>query len=395
MARAEVIAGLTALAMYTGGGVNYVVRDNNGVFWFPFVDRAVDVSYTKSNDGISWQNPVTVFVGSATALSSWYPRWSGVADDKICLAYTESGGADILFRTIDTAAIGALGTQTTVFNGASTASGGALSICMDRGGHIRVVGSIDNGTEDGAWSSTDGGATWTDTIADPSEGATQDQYLLLPGWNLDTHDMMLIFWDASANELSVKRYDDSADTWTETSIATSMVDSTAANFFPNFAACVDLANSRNIVVAWSAVDAANADLRMWFIDDTTITESSANVVLNSTDDQGLCAVGLDTATGTIYVFYGGKSDGSETFSSAINIYYKTTTDNGATWSAETKLSNAADPRGTQWLACTPRFSTDYLVAIYNNIADPNIIINAVMPTGSSIAASIFGGNIAR
>jgi hypothetical protein len=245
------------------------------------------------------------------------------------------------------------------------------------------VGSIDAGVEDGAWSSTDDGATWGDTIADPSEGATQDQYYALPGWNSDTSDFMVIFVDASANGLSVKRYDDSANTWAEAAIIAdgSFVDLTAGNSYPHVACCVDIANSRNIVVAWTAVDTANADLRLFFVTDTTITESAANVVLNSTDDQGLCAVGLDTATGTIYVFYGGKSDGSETFNSSINIYYKTTTDDGTTWSTETLLTS--DVRGIFWLACTPRFASTFAVAFYNDIQTDDIQVSAPIPSGTA------------
>jgi len=309
-------------------------------------------------------------------------------------AYTEATGHDILYRSIDAGSGDTLGTQTTVFDGASVASGGALSIVRGRDSRLVVAGAIDGGAEDGAWSSTDAGATWGDTIADPSEGATQDQYLLLPGWNADTADVMLIFWDASANELSVKRYDDSANTWGETSIAGSMTDLPAATAFPNMNAFVDLTNSRNIVVAWSATDTANADLRCWIIDDTTITETAANVVLNSTDDQGLCAVGIDTDTSTWYVFYGGKSDGTETFSTAMNIYYKTSSDGGATWGSETLVTSTA--RNTQWIACTPRFDTDWLVAIYNDATDDNIFVSAPLPAaGGGGGVAIFGGSIVR
>lgn len=380
MSRAEIIAaGAVDAATYNGGGINYLIRTNGGVLYLVYVDRLLDVLFTKSTDnGLTWSNPTSVFAGSVTALSVWFGRWSGLSDDKIYCAYTETGGNDILFRTIDTASSDALGTQTTVFNGASAVSpAGALTIWVSRHGEIRVAGSIDAGAEDGAWSSTDGGATWTDTIADPSEASTQDQYLGLPGWNADTADEMLVFWDASANELSVKRYDDSANTWTETSIATSMVDLTAGNGFPCMAAAVDLANSRNIVVAWSAVDTANADLRMWFINDTTITETSANVVLNSTDDQSLCAVAIDTDTGKIYVFYCGKSDGSETWPSSMNVYYKFTSDGGATWSSETLLTSAL--RTTQWLVCTPRFATAWTVAFYNDLANTDNIIVSAQP----------------
>jgi hypothetical protein len=400
VARADVIAAGscdTNGGQFNGAATNYVTLSNDGDLYLFYVDRLLDTYYTKSaTAGLSWRTPISVFAGSVFALSSWYARWSNLADDKIYSVYTESGGSDILFRTLDTVS-GALGTQTTVFAGTSAVQpAGSLSMCLDRAGNIRVVGSIDAGAEDGAWSSTDGGATWGDTIADPSEGATQDQYYALPGWNADLNDFMVIFVDASTNGLSVKRYDDSANTWAESVIIADggFADLTAGNGYPNVACCVDIANSRNIVVAWTAADALNADLRLFFVNDTTVTESAANVVLNSTDDQGLCAVGLDTSSGTIYVFYGGKSDGSETFATAINIYYKTTTDNGATWSSETLLTDQA--RGIFWLACTPRFtsSTNWAVAYQDDLPTDQIRVNVTIPaSGGGLATSMFDGGV--
>ncbi len=381
MARADVIAAPLVAGMtinYAGGGTNYIVQKNGttDTFYIFFIDSLLDLSYIKSTDGgLSWSALTTIRTGTLIAAAVWYDRWSGRSSDKVRLAYIDAN--DIFYRDLDIAT-DTLGTEATVFDGTSSAGGGALSIVTGRDGAIRVAGSIDAGAEDGAWSSADDGATWADAIADPSEGATTDQYFLLPGWNADTADVMLIFVDASANGLSVKRYDDSGDSWAETTVIAdgSFVDVTPGNNFPHVACAVDLANSRNIVACWSAVDAANADLRLFFITDGAVTESTANVVLNSTDDQGLCAVALDTATGTIYVFYGGKSDGSETFSTAIKIYYKTTTDDGANWSSETALSNLA--RSTQFLYATPRFATAFLAMFNNDVATADTLLASVL-----------------
>jgi len=68
----------------------------------------------------------------------------------------------------------------------------------------------------------------------------------------------------------------------------------------------------------------------------------------------LCAIGIDTDTGYWYVFYGGKSDGSETFLTSINVYYKVSTDAGATWGPETLLTPLI--RNIKSLVTTPRFT---------------------------------------
>jgi len=132
-----------------------------------------------------------------------------------------------------------------------------------------------------------------------------------------------------------------------------MVDQIAGTAFPHFAAAVDIANSRNLLVAWSAIDTANADLRCWHVTESAITEVT-NVVLNSTDDQGLCAIGIDTTTGYWWVVYCGKSDGSETFLGLSNLYYKVSKDSGATWEPETLLTTVS--RIFYNIFVVPRFS---------------------------------------
>ena len=382
--RVDVSVAETLPSTFNGAGTHYIVQIPSGVLYVFYVDETNDPVFKKSLDGgFSWSDATVIFVGTVTALSVWYDKWSGLSGGLIHCAYTESGGDDILYRSVDTENSDALGTQTTVFAGGTTLAGGALSISRARGGNLVVAGSIDAGTEDGAWESTDVGATWGSAIADPSEGATDDQYLLLPGWNADTQDVMLIFWDASNDELSVKRYDDSGDSWAETSIATGMVDRTAANDFPHFAACVDLANSRNIIVAWSDIDVANADLRCWIINDTTITETSTNVVLNSTDDQGFAAISIDTVTGLWTVIYAGKSDGSETFKTAINLYYKTSSDAGATWSAEIPANSLVRGATTiSWVVTVPRnyhYSVLPPVAYMRDLANNDVVVAVTLP----------------
>lgn len=383
MARADIQLPVGSNAVnFTGMGTIYGIETAGGVFYLVWFDTAQDPVFSKSTDGgFTWTTPVALAAIAGIAPATWYDRWSGIAAGLIHAAYTDTTADDIFYRSIDVENSDTLGTQTTVFAGTDTAGGGALSITRARGGDLYVAGSIDAGAEDGAWASTDVGGTWG-AIADPSEGATQDQYLLLPGWNADTNDVMLIFWDASADELSVKRYDKSGNSWAETSIAGTMLDapSSATVGFPHVSAAVDITNSQNIIVAWSAVDGANADLRCWKINDTTITEVTP-VVSNGTDDQGLCAVGIDTVTQDWYVFYSGKSDGSETYKTAVNLYYKVSTDDGATWGAETVLTTGVFNIG--WLATIPRFTTEFLTFFQVDTATDEIRCSVLLPTAGA------------
>lgn len=374
--RADITVGqTTGVLQFTGGGTQYIIQTPTGVFYMVLVDSASDINFRKSTDGgFSWSNPVIIFAGTISAVSVWYDRWSNIVAGLIHVAYTESGTDDTLYRTIDTESSDALSTQTVIFAGATTASGGALSICRARGGNVYCATMIDAGAEGGFFRLSNANVpngAWDAARTTVWEAITQDQCILVPGWAADNQDMMAFFWDASANEISRKLYDDSANSWAETSIATGMTDQVAATSFPNYAATVDIANSRNLLVAWSAIDTLNADLQGWHVTESAIT-ALTNIVTNSTDDQGLCAIGIDE-TGRWYVYYGGISSGGETFLTSINIYHKGSTDNGSTWGPETVLTTA--PFDITWLITCPRYSGQKIFAYHNDIALDEININ--------------------
>jgi hypothetical protein len=376
--RADIlVAQTTGLLQFNGGGTLYMVQTPSGVLYMVYIDSGSDVAFRKSSDGgITWGAPTIVFAGTVTALSIWYDRWSDIAAGLIHCAYQESATDDILYRTINTESSDALSTQTVVFAGASTASGGWCSITRARGGNVYCYGCIDAGAEGGFFrllnANVPSGA-WDAARTNPEALATSDMAILVPGFASDNQDIMCMFWDASANEVSRYIHDDSANTWAETSIAASMTDQAAATAFPHFAATVDITNSQILLVAWSGVDTLNADLRCWKITESAITEVT-NVVLNSTDDQGLCGIGIDLVTGNWYVVYGGATDGGENFLTSINLYCKVSKDSGTTWGPETLLTTAqAD---ITWLVTIPRSYIGPIVAAYHkDIALDELYVN--------------------
>ena len=389
------VAQTTGLLQFSGGGTQYVVQTTTGVLYLIYVDTGSDLIFKKSTDGgMTWSSGTAIFAGTIVALSVWYDRWSGIAAGKIHLAYTESGGSDVLYRSIDTESSDALATQTTIFNGTSSAAGGALSLTRTRGGNLLCRGCIDAGAEPFFIRSTDVGANWgSRNTTGLTAIATQDQYLMMPGFAADNQDALCIFWDASANAILRQVYDDSANTWSEASLASSMQDSLASGSFPHFAGAVDLTNSKIVLIAWNVVDFFNADLQCWTVDESAAT-AKTDVVTNSTDDQGLAAIGIDTDTGFWYAFYVGKSDGSETVGTAVNVYSKISKDSGSTWGSETLISNSA--RNVKWLCCTPRFVRPYAVAMHYDEAStiPEIRVSALVAAPHGIPGflhSIEGG----
>jgi hypothetical protein len=264
------IGNTAALIQFNGAGTNYLIHANNGSMYLVYFDDLSDVVFVKSTDGVTWSNPTLVFAGTGTNLSVWYDRWSNISADLIHCAYTESATDDTLYRTINTGSSDALSTQTVIFAGASTASGGHLSITRAVGGNVYCKTVIDAGAEGGFYrlanANVPNGA-WDAARTVDEAIATTDMMILAPDYDAaDNQDIMAIFWDASANEISRKLYDDSANTWSETSIATSMTEQAATTSFPHFAIAPDISNTRHILVAWSGVDILNADLRCWTVD---------------------------------------------------------------------------------------------------------------------------------
>jgi hypothetical protein len=202
--------------------------------------------------------PVLIKTTVVRGSSIWFDKWTpGDSGTVIHIAYFESSTHDVFYRALDTAT-DTLGTEITVFAGASAGTTDALciSVTKSKAGRILVGFDIDGGTETGFYKSDDFPVTAFTVKADLNE-ATSDYYLLYPGNDADTADIYAVYWDRSADEISLKVYDDSGDAWGETSIATSMTDLGSSVASPQFAAAVRNSDGHLILVAWTVADVLN------------------------------------------------------------------------------------------------------------------------------------------
>lgn len=375
----------------SGPSTNYLVEAANGSLYFICFNISGYLVYRKSSDGgMSWDADVVInAVSGGTLVSVWYDRWSGLSTDYIHVAATDSTNDDTIYRTINTASSDALSTMATVFNGGTTGAGGNLSICRARGGNVYIATMIDTGTEGGFYrlpnANVPNGA-WDAARTTVYEGVGYDMCLLQPGFAADNQDMIAMYWDASDNEITRKLYDDSGNSWGESSIATSMAETTTTASC--WAATTDLANSKVIFAAWSATDTANADLRCWTITESAITETSTNIILNSVDDQGIVSLSLNTATGKWTAYYAGKSDGSETFGTSVNLFSKYSLDAGATWSSERQLTPSA--RNFSVLFACPRTTREVALLSYYELTISNIAPLVLVEAPIKRATNILG-----
>lgn len=316
-----------------------IVRTSNGTLYKFYTDIVTDIFWIKSTDGgISWTAPALINANNCGVIGVWYDQWTpGDSGGVIHLGYIDTTAHDILYNSLNTAN-DTLSGDVQVFNGASlgTNQNSCLSITKSVGGNLYIGFDGDGGTETGFYRSTDSGATWG-SRSNVLDGAA-DYFILLPGNYADNQDIDCIYWDRTADEISLKVYDDSGDSWAETSIATSMVDIGHNVFCGHFSALVRPSDSHILMCAWENRDTATAKLRAWDINGAASITELTNVVSSSTDDQTGCTLCLDS-NNTIYVAYCGKTDGSETVGTAEGIYYKRSTDGGTTWSSETTLSS--------------------------------------------------------
>lgn len=314
------------------------------VFFVPLV-TADKVQYSKTTDGgATWGAGVDIVDVADNELFRfhvWFDKNTpGDSGTKIHVVYQCWGNDSIRYRSLDTAS-DTLGTEVTIATGITytpnTASWVAcnISITKAKGGNLYV--SFGGNTDVLIYRSTDAGVNWTARTA-VGEGAI-DVVLLMPANTSDTQDICAIFDDVSANAISVKVYDDSANTWGETAIA-AMVDNLLVN---NFAASVRHSDGHVLLAFWNAYDTTTADLQTYDITVATVGAGNATVtaktnVVTDSPESAQCCVFIDQATDDVYIGYlkGG------TWTATVGVFYKLSTDDMGTWGSEVTYDEGAD-----------------------------------------------------
>ena len=309
--------------------VGPVWTDNN-IGYVVLKDSFNDMAYRKTADGgATWGDDVDIEGGgngNVRAFDIWFDKWTpGDSGTLIHIWWHDAVTNDIEYRTLDTSD-DSLGTLRLVFDGATFNTGQdrdnrLLSGAKAVGGNLYVQfwGDVDG--ERGFYRSVDAGVNWT-SRTDGADGNEPDEVLCLPDDDsADNEDIVMIYWDRSADELSIKKYDDSGNSWGETSISTGMVDSVGSK---QMSAVVRHSDGHIIVAAWSDIDVGDgtADLRVWDIALATPTVTSkADVVQNSDDCVGV-ALHIDQNNDDLYCAYLGDEDGSETWQATLTAFTK-------------------------------------------------------------------------
>ncbi len=308
--------------------------------YYFYLTSLLELVYRKTiNSGATWGSEVSIatatnFMGG---ISIWYDKWtSGDTGTNIHIAFLRNlsdGIWYVSFNTLDDS----LGTIRSVQNN-STAFGTTVfgtTISKARGGNLYIVyHDIAGGASlIGMERSTDGGTTWT-ARANPFSGedATKDWGLLFPGNEADDQDMWLVWWDIDVDEISLKTYDDSADSFSETLISSGM--NMVLTVAHQMAGAIRHSDNHLILAAHTEAT-ASGDLKVFDINGSASITTKTNIFTATTVRFGTCLT-LDQDSDDIYVGFGDGSLGTST----MQIFFVKSTDGGSAWGAETLVNES-------------------------------------------------------
>lgn len=302
-----------------------------------FSDDGEDLSFVRTTDkGATWAT-TQVEVGSVEEIAAWWDKETpGDTGTLVHVAWKDNVAQDWYYITIDVSDA-SQGTKRTVdatvdsFLGFSNHS----SISKAVNGNLMIVFST--GTEIECYRSDDDGVTW-DTRADVYETANEEDWVLLFPADVDAGDFAAVFWDRSADEITIKMYDESANTWTEFGtpvIATAnAVDSIA---YRNMDGAVRHSDNHVLFAVHSNHDDAGDDLLTFDLTVDSITVPSITAKANIFTNQGesaQVAMFINQQNDDIYVAYlkGG------TWEAAVDVVFHISTDGMASWGTEQAYS---------------------------------------------------------
>lgn len=391
-------------ASRTGRAFRSLVFVTADVGYFFYVDASADLYYVKTTDGgASWGGSTLVRTGTVTGFDVWWDQWTpGDAGDLIHIWYMDAAAHDVLYRNLDTASSDTLGTEATVFGGTTGFSTGAITVSVSgakmRGGNLLCCYTYATGiSTSGTYRSTDGGASWGVRTNVMETGL--DWAVVFPGNEADNQDAWILFADTSANQLTLKVHDDSADTNSESAALTAFAESTTDG--PGqygFSAAIRHSDGHLIVAYQTELDTATADFLVYDINGTGSITALTNITTNI-DDNYYPSVFIDNETDDIYVAYVGKRDGSETLGTTAGVYYTKSTDGGSTWSAGDTAYSAsvtdyrrtwAPPGGYRFAVAWRDVSSFECLTNYDNSLDLTPAAGGI--TGPLVGAGHLSGN---
>jgi len=385
-----------------------VVFTTDSIGYAFYIDETGDdVRYKKTTDGgATWGGEVDLSGDfNFGTVGVWYDQWTpgDTTGTKIYMVAGEPATDDVWFKTLDTNGdtLSPTGTTwTTVAAGTSwnpRISSGA-SVTKNTDGNLFATCSSTAALD--VYKSTNGGTNWSATTSGLDTNTDFNQILPV---GLTGGDVLLLNHDISGNYLRSNVYDEATDSW---SGFTNRIAATEnLTYHGSFGAALNkltgdvyVAVNNNPAVAGGDIKTARATS-----DGTTFTWNDTTDVYTDIGTAGLQAtMAIDWHNGDVYCFYLRGTVGS-----AMDVYYKKSSDQGATWGNETGpvSSSAGDYQQVyanmtspykihvSWinLAARTMFAVNYTDTSALDIADARMMLfydGAAVPSGwTSLSAS--------
>jgi hypothetical protein len=297
-----------------------------------WIDGTTDISYSYTDDGGATWSKTEIQAGTAQEVACWFDKETpGDTGTLLHITWLDSASNVCRYVAIDVDG----GTQGTIRLIASvtvspSTSAGIVGITKTVSGNLIVAYSASGG--DDVRRSTDLFVSSNDSRTSLFEGAA-DYVLLYPANTGDDDDACALFWDISADAISIKMYDETANTWTETAIASSMVE----DLRNGWGGVIRHSDNHLLVAAHTGVDVATDDIKTW---DITVDSIASPTVTPKTDmvtnvaESGGIAMMINQQNDDVYIAYlkGG------TWRSTLDVVYHKSDDGMATWGSEQAYS---------------------------------------------------------
>lgn len=308
------------------------------------IDNSQDIRILRTIDGGStWNSVIVTSSLDVEVVSCWFDQETpGNTGNLLHLVYLDSSGvagSNVAYYRNYNINTSTLGTQRIIDNNltvSTTPSQNRISLTKTLSGNLLMALSTQIEVE--CYRSIDSGVTWTDR-ADVFESGTEEDWLLLyPANTGDNNDVCGIFWDRSANIISIKMYDDSVNSWTETSISSSMTDSSISI---NMDASVRHSDNHILLAAHSNDDDSTDNLGTWDLNPNSISSpgitSKTNVFTNQAESAQVAVI-INQQNDNIYVAHlkGG------TWQSAVDVVFHKSTDGMTSWGSEQAYNETTD-----------------------------------------------------
>lgn len=323
-----------------------------------YVDSNSDLSYIPTTDGgQTWGTPVVIQAETVETFDVWFDKWTP-GDTGATIHIWMCGLQNDLVQYFQLNTINnVVSASVTVLAAASIigARGVFISGAKMRGGNLVCVFDLDAFAEHGTYKSVNNGASWTSQTEFLE--ATIDQGLMFPGNDADPNDAWMLYQDASTDELTLKVFDDSANTVSESSVISGMIENTTDGTGQyGFTGSVRHSDGHLIIAVCTDFDTVTEDFRVFDITNmTTITEKTA--LATDKDDIYYPQMYIDQSTNNLYVSYVGKLDGTETLRTTASVYYAKSTDGGVTWTTNILYSATGSDWAQTWGPISgPRFT---------------------------------------